>query len=394
LNSLRSTVLPVLLVVLSLAGCGGRAYVADDDALPQLAAAAETQQDRTITVSATVPGREQAKAIFGVDLYSQGIQPVWLEIANRGDAEARYAPVSTDRFYFSPLEVSWKNRGGYSADARAAMDRRFHSLAMPRYISPGETRSGFVFTHLDNGAKGFNVDVYSGRDAYLFTFLLRVPGFVPDYANVDFDAIYSPGSVDEVDGDGLYDALKLYDCCTGEDGEPINMVLVGEGRELLRALLRSGWIETAADETGGRGDEIFLDRRQDAIFRYQSLDRGSIYELRLWLAPLVASGERVWLGQVRHFYRLGPGQGLRRFDADVDNARNFAAQKFLYGQAVRSVAWLEGAAVVPVERFWNRVVGAPYFTDGYRLVLWLSGDPVAAHDIGFRQWDKPPEWLR
>ena len=162
----------------------------------------------------------------------------------------------------------------------------------------------------------------------------------------------------------------------------------------MRALLRSGWIETSADEANVRTDEYYFGRRQDGVFRYESLAGDSRYELRLWLAPLLADGERVWVGQVRHYYTLGFGEGLRRFDADVDNARNFAGQKFVYGQAVRRVTWIEGTAVVPVERFWDRLIGAPYFTDGYRLVLWLSGDPVTSRDITLGRWDRPPEWLR
>jgi len=394
----RLALLVITLLAAALVGCGGRAYVADDTALGALGAAAETQSDGIITVSATVPGREQVRALFGLDLYAQGIQPVWLEIKNDGGGgDARFAPVSTDRYYFSPLEVAYMNRGGYSKKGKADMERRFYSTAMPRYIGAGETRSGFVFTHLDNGAKGFNVDVYAEGKAYLFTFLMRVPGFEPDYANVDFGAIYAPAEIATLDDVGLYESLKELPCCTtnGRSGEhrfPVNIVLVGEGEELLRALLQSGWVETAASETSARDDDYYFGRRQDAIFRYDTLDRGSSYELRLWLAPVTADGERVWVGQVRHFFTLGGA--LRRADADVDNARNLAAQKFLYGQAIERTAWLSGTAVVPVESFWDRLIGAPYFTDGYRIALWLTNDPVATQDIDYLQWDRPPEWIQ
>ena len=113
--------------------------------------------------------------------------------------------------------------------------------------------------------------------------------------------------------------------------------------------------------------------------------------LRLWLAPVRTNGELVWLGQVRHYFRIG---GIRREDGDIDNARNFAAQKFVYGQAIDRVAWFKGDAVVPVESFWDRLIGSPYFTDGYRLALWLTGNPVAAQDIGYVNWDEPPEWVQ
>ncbi|MCK5326442.1 MAG: LssY C-terminal domain-containing protein [Woeseiaceae bacterium] len=380
-----------------LAGCGGRAYVHEGVDVADFRERAETQSDGPVRVSAAVPGREETEALFGVDLYDQGIQPVWLEIGNSGEMQVRYAPVSTDRYYFSPLEVAYKNRGGFSDEARADMERHFDELAMPRYIDPGETRSGFVFTHADSGAKGFNVDLFSSGDSFLFTFLLRVPGFVPDYANLDPDSIYSGDEIVTYQADELQDALRNLPCCSTDEqgdatGEPINLVLVGMGTELLKALLRSGWVETSAEEAAQQEPSLLFGRPQDAIFRYQTLDGDSVYEMHFWLAPIMSGPDRVWAGQIRHFYTLG--RSFRRFDADVDNARNFAIQKFLYGQSLESLAWLSGEQVVPVTSFWDRLINRPYFTDGYRVVLWLSGEPSSVVDIDVKAWDTPPGWKR
>jgi len=358
---------------------------------------AETQSDGPIMVSAAVPGREETAAIFGVDLYDQGIQPVWLEFGNSGDAQVRYAPVSTDRYYFSPLEVAYKNRGGFSDEARTEMERRFDELAVPRYTDPGETRSGFVFTHADSGAKGFNVDLFSSGDSFHFTFLLRVPGFVPDYAKLSPESLYSADEFVSYRDDDLRDALRNLPCCSTDEqgeatGEPINIVLVGMGKELLIALLRSGWVETSAEEAAELEPQYLFGRPQDAIFRYQTIDGDSIYEMRFWLTPIMSGQDRVWAGQIRHFYTVGPG--IKRFDADVDNARNFALQKFLYGQSLQTMAWLSGEQVVPVTSFWDRLINRPYFTDGYRVVLWLSGEPLSVLDIQVVDWDAPPGWKR
>jgi len=78
----------------------------------------------------------------------------------------------------------------------------------------------------------------------------------------------------------------------------------------------------------------------------------------------------------------------------VDNARNFSAQKFLYGQAIKATAWIEGREVVPASSFWDTLVNTPYFTDGYRVVLWLSGDPVSMFNVEINTWDAPPPWLK
>ena len=142
----RGICLLIVASCVAIAGCGGRAYVYQPLPEKDLRARAETMVDGSVRVTAAVPGREETAAIFGVDLYEQGIQPVWLEIGNSGDSQVRYAPVSTDRYYYSPLEVAYKNRGGISDQGRLDMERRFDDLAMPRYVDPGESRAGFVFT--------------------------------------------------------------------------------------------------------------------------------------------------------------------------------------------------------------------------------------------------------
>jgi hypothetical protein len=357
----------------------------------------ETQSEGPVTVTASVLGREETAEIFGLSLYDQGIQPVWLEVENKSAAQIRYAPVGTDRFYFSPFEVAYKNRGGYSDEARAEMERRFDRLSMPRYIDAGETRSGFIFTHADYGAKGFNVDLFGSGNSLHFTFLMRVPGFVPDYANVDFDSIYTADEISEFADVYLYEALKNLPCCSSDEngaeaGNPINIVLIGAGKDLLRAFLRSGWVETSVKEATDQTSHFLNGRSQDAIFRYHSLFGDSFYELRLWLAPMTSGDDRVWLGQVQHFF--SSGSAINRFDPDVDNARNFAFQNFLYGQSLESAGWIAGEEVAPVESFWTNLIESPFFSDGYRIVLRLSGEPVSLLDVNALDWDRPPGWNR
>jgi hypothetical protein len=395
-NSRLSLAVVALALCAGLAACGGKAYVYEPADSGRFLSAAERQEDGPIRVSAAVPGREETARIFGIDLYDQGIQPVWLQIQNTGDTLARYAPVSTDPEYFSPLEVAYINRRGYSDEAREAMDRRFYNLAMPRYIDPGETRSGFVFTHADTGAKGFNVDVYGGGESRNFTFLLRVPGFEPDYARLELREMHADDDTPNYDEDELKEQIRNLPCCSADQqgeasGEPVNLVLVGYGEELLRALLRSGWRETSIEEAKALQPQFLYGRRQDAIFRYETVGGDSFYELRFWKAPFRFGTDEVYVGQARHFFRwIGR---VTRLDADVDNARNFAAQKFLYGQAIKSSAWIAGAEVVPVTNFWNTLFNTPYFTDGYRIVLWLSAEPYSMFEINIRSWDAPPRWM-
>jgi len=226
---------------------------------------------------------------------------------------------------------------------------------------------------------------------------MRVPGFEPDYAKLNLSEMYTGDEVPNYESDALQEAIRSLPCCSGdklgeESGEPINLVLVGEGEELLRALLRSGWRETSVEDAAALQPQYLYGREQDAIFRYETVGGDGFYELRFWKAPFRSGADDVYVGQARHFFRwIG---SVTRLDADVDNARNFAIQKFLYGQAITATAWIVGKEVVPVTSFWDTLARAPYFTDGYRMVMWLSADPVSMFEIDVKSWDTPPRWLQ
>ncbi len=388
-----SRILAIWVCMALLSACASSPFIHETFNSADLRARATTETEGPITVSAAVPSREETTAIFGIDLYDKGIQPVWLEVRNNSETIARYAPASTDRYYFPPQEIAYKNRKGYSDEARAAMQRHFDAMSMTRFIPSGDTRSGFVFTHVDWGAKGFNVDVFNSGKAHHFSFLERVPGFVPDYANIKFNTIYSDEEVRDLSGEELHEALKSMPCCSNDangnvDDDALNLVLIGPGRELLIGLLRSGWLETAAADASDRKADYLFGRPQDAIFRYESKVDDSIYEMRVWLAPLLLKGERVWFGQVRHHYRTA---GFRIADPDIDNARGFVLQNLIYGQALRQLAWIEGDEVVPVDSFFRNPIRPAYFTDGHVLVMWLDEEPVSLRDVEVIRWDDIPE---
>ncbi len=181
-----------------LAACSTAPYKPTPLNVDSLRQRAEVQIFEPLTVKAAVPGAEESESLFGVPLYDNGVQPVWLEITNQGDENIRFAMVSVDPDYFSPLEVSYTLRKGFSKEARAAMDKRFHNSGITRFVEPGETVSGFVFTHLSPGTKSFNVDLFGVETMQNFAFFIQVPGFKPDHAEVDFKQLYSQDEIREL----------------------------------------------------------------------------------------------------------------------------------------------------------------------------------------------------
>lgn len=379
------------MLLLVLGGCGGKAYVYSPVESTAIVSRAQEKSDGLVTVRTAVPGSEETNAIFGAPLYDSNVQPVWLEVVNESSEPLRFAPVGTDKFYFSPLEVAWKHRKPFSKEARIEMERRFDDLAMPRYVLAGETASGFVFTNLRIGVKAFNVDLYGNNRPYDFTFLAVVPGFDPDYANIDFNSLYSANEYSDVSADDLLAAISDFGCCaTDEQGKaldsPINVVLIGEGIDILKSLLRGNWRGLTSGEADSVRPSFLFGRKQDAIFRYETTINSGYYEIRLWLAPVRVDQKMVWAAEAKHI--ISNAWSVTRRDPDVDLARAFLIQNMWYSQSLEEYGWAPGMEVVPVESIWGDLFKTSYFTDGNRNVMWLSGDPVSLKDTRSRPLNK------
>jgi hypothetical protein len=362
---------------------------------------AMTQRSDAVRVTAAVPGPDEAEGIFGFPIYESDIQPVWLEIENGSAERVRFAPVSVDPLYFAPLEVAYTHRGPFTGQGRDNMDRRFFTLAMGRYIDPGETASGFVFTHAHPGTKRFNVDVFGeDKEDHTFTFLIPVPGFTPDHSDAFFEQLYPPSALRDGNADALRAALSALPCCAtgpgGGQGMPLNVVMIGEGEDVLHALTRAGWYEHARsdDEAVQSKSERFDGRPPDVTFRQRDRSRHDRDQLDVWLSPLRLNGAPVWIAQVSRRIgrttRLGRALFDPRLDPDVDHAREHMLQVMWYSQGLQQYAWHSTGQPAAMDTLRATFSPGYYFTDGYRSVMWLSGAPVSLVETGELHWDIPP----
>ena len=397
----RSRVLACVVTLTALVGCFGRSYHPQPlDSVP-LAGRAQTQERGGVVVTAAVPTPEEAEAIFGIPVYDRRVQPIWLEIKNNTPTRMRFAPVGTDRNYYSPMEVWYTNQGRLNRKGGRELQLRLHELAMPRQIPKGATRSGFVFTHASPGTKSFTVDLFGiGASDYNFVFFIDVPGFQPDHAQVDIESLYEPGEIREVGEAGLRDALQALPCCAtlpggAVTGLPINVVFVGPGRDVLTALLRAGWYEVSRPDTELeklRSPRLF-DRVPDAVFRLARGQSGDRNEIRVWMAPLRVGGDPVWVSQMTHYIdrptKLATALLDASLDPDVDDARNYMLQRMWYSQALERFAYVAGEQLDTAADLSAFFSGSRYFSDGYRLVLWLSAAPVSLLEARNLHWDAP-----
>ena len=389
----------ILLATLMLPACVGNPYLPQPEGMAAVKSRAESQTAGDVQVSVAVPSPGETAAIFDLPLYDRGVQPVWLEVENHGATDLRYAPVGTDPDYVPPFEVAYTNKSGFSGAAHKEMQRYLYNNVMPRNIGAGEARSGFVFTQARPGTKGVNIDLFGPEadDAYSFIFFVPVPGFVADHAQVNFETLYASADMVTYDLTGLREELGSLPCCINQsgdrEGDPLNLVLVGDGDDVLQALLRAGWFERIATEKGSSDSPAesahLYGRTADAVFRKVSRKMGgSNSELRLWMAPMQLGDQPVWVGDV---IRFAAGSGVPiGHHPDIDEARNFLLQDLWYSQGLAKFAWLQGSNVVSIDQPMKNNMGEGYFTDGYRIVLWPSGAPVSLLEADYVSWDNPP----
>ena len=375
---------------------------------------AQTQCENNVCVAAAVLSAEESEALFGLPLYKKDIQPVWLEIDNKDEEVVWFPPAGLDPDYFAPLEVAYMHHGTFSKSTNERMDQYLHERGLRGRIPPGRTRSGFVFTNLHMGTKAFNVDLV-GKDHRVrsFTFFISVPGMAVSHQDVEWHALYQEDEIVFCDDDkDLREALETLPCCAANNdgtrqGRPINLVIIGRGIDLHHKLIRRGWNETQSLEKGftseGQQSAIFarayryeavsplyLDgRHQDAAFRKTRKTAEERNHLRLWLSPLRYKGKPVWIGQISRNIRVRYLPNTFRLEPLVDEARTYILQDLWFAQGLEKFGYVKGVGPASMSEPRLDLEGEPYFTDGYRVVLWLSGRPVSFSDVEAVDWETP-----
>ena len=405
--------LAAALLSAALAGCASGFDFQSVDSVP-FRERAVTQVEDGVRVTAAVPDKNETRELFGLSLYRKRIQPVWIEIENGTDQAVGFLPLSVDADYHTPFEIASLTRGDKK---RQEAEQQLFRNSVNMWIRPGQTRSGFIFTNADEGTKAFNVDLLGDDRAWAFTFFIPVPGLAVDHYDIDFRTIYAEDEVtDFTDPEAFIAALGELPCCVvdskGENtGDPLNIVIIGDPQDLYYAVIRAGWDETEA-VTAASGwktaasffsggayryspvSSLYLfDRKQDVALQRI---RENIHErnhFRLWLAPMTFEGQIVWIGQISRDI------GVRfttktitthKIDPDVDETREFLIENLAYNQVLDGFAYVRGVGETPIDQPRGNLTGDPWFTDGLRVVLWISSHLTDLDDIEYVGWTEPP----
>ena len=383
------------------------------DAAPYLARA-ETRDKNGLKVTVSVLGAEESRGVFGKSLAKHGIQPLWLQFENETDDPVWYLPVSTDPDYFSPLEVAYRFHGLVSADENRKIDALFVRNQIRSLIAAHSTASGFLFTNIDTGLKITRVLLVGRRYVERFSFALTVPGPAFMGEDVKLAALYPPERVKSLDLAALHNVLAALPCCATDvtgtrNGDPLNLVIIESQSGLYHQFVERGWhlterldthsvIETVESFLFGRTylsspvSPLFLfGRREDTALQKVRRTINQRNHLRLWLAPFTIGGRRVWVGQISRDIGIRPTDKAWYFTThkigpNVDFDRDYLLQDLLVAGLIERFGLVEGVGAAPSSAPRRNLTGDPYFTDGLRLVVFLSDDQTPIEKLEVLPW--------
>ena len=396
-----------------LTGCAGfHPRPLSEEALRQRAT---VQHGADVTVRATVLSPRDVEAQFDTKLDRLGIQAVWVEVENRSAQPLWLLPAGIDRDYCPPLEVAYRCRRWLAPATNRRIEDYCRTNAMDPGVAPGETESGFAFAQFVPGALAFNVELLGHRDLQTFAFVEEVPGFKADFNRVHFDRLYTPQQIRRVDQPTLRRELEALppaatDLHSHKSADPLNLVIIGSLDSVLHAFVRSGWHLTEAlthgsswhtakayllgqpYPTGPVSSLYVFGRKQDLALQQPRHSTKQRNHLRLWLTSLVFDGQPVWVGQISrdigvrstsHSWHLT----THKIEPDVDETRDYLVSDLVLSQTLGQIGWVKGVGVVSPNAPRHNLTGDPYYTDGLRVVLVLSNNPVTANQVEQLDWE-------
>jgi hypothetical protein len=71
----------------------------------------------------------------------------------------------------------------------------------------------------------------------------------------------------------------------------------------------------------------------------------------------------------------------------VDEARSYIFQDILYARALEKYGHVKGVGAATMSNPRMTLQNDPYFTDGYRAVMWVSSTPISFSEVEFLDWE-------
>jgi hypothetical protein len=267
--------------------------------------------------------------------------------------------------------------------------------------------------------KFLNASFVESGQQFDFRFVLPLGGRTYAVQEVDFNSLYPPGSVEQVDLMALRARLQTLPCCTvnkegNGSGDPLNLVVIGSGPDAIFPFILRGWrLDEPLDfHSASRTVRAFVfgseylnapisplyvfGRTQDISLQKARNKISLRNHLRLWRAPFTIDGEYVWVGQISRdigikFTTQSWYLTTHRISPEVDQDRYYLLQDLAVTGEVARFGFVSGVGVSTAADSRTNLAGDPYLTDGLRLVVFLGAKPRSINKMEFLDWQHPPQ---
>lgn len=382
----------------------------------EVAARMQSKTMDGIKVTAALLPDDVARERYGVNLALKGIQAVWMRIENGTRFEQWMLAAHLDPDYYTANEAAHLFRHRLGGLGYEALQQKFRDLAMRSRLESGSTHEGHVLVPRSEGGRFVEITTNGQGRERRFGFPLRTPDGHFDFERMKPGSIYAEGEREKVSREQLRQRLaQLAPTVTNAKGtakgDPLNLVIVGEASEMMAALSECGWDFTHRIDGSTvrrmilaalRGNPYLtapvsslyvFGRKQDVAFQRARSSLSQRNHLRLWLAPWTVEGRSVWVGQVSRdigikITKKSPTLTTHVIDPMVDEARQYVLESLLNRYRLSHFGFARATEPAPKETPRQNLTRDPYFTDGLRLVVFLSEDSVDPEDVRNLSWDK------
>jgi hypothetical protein len=416
-------VVSILLAAFIQSGCSAFTTYAPtaDQNLPMKLGRTQQFEKDGVTVTVAVPTDDKASQFFGVPLAEHDIQLIWIRVDNESNVDYWLMPFAIDPDYYSADEAARMTGARIPVEKRGNNKALFRANALPFFFPAQTSQDGYIFASHKRGGRFIDLRLSGHLKAVRMRFAVLLPTESFDYEKSALRQIYAKvNELPDLDIAELRQRLQTLPCCaTNEAGEgygdPLNVVLIGSGEQVVSALTSSGWdfteaitidsirrmigaaIEEKAFPTAPVSSLYAFGRPQDLAMQRGRSTISQRNHMRLWLAPFRSQGVPVWIGQVSR--DIGVKLTTRSstltthvIDPLVDESREYLFHSLLYQDAVSQFAFVQGVGESSEENPRLNLTADPYFTDGMRMVLWLTHEPVPPHlaiDLGWNESADP-----
>ena len=423
--------------LLFVAGCA-TTYEPQRLATPEELRGVQSKTVGNVTVSASILTDDHALQHFGVDLGKHQLQALWMSVRNASDRKLWFIRNILDPDFYSAEEAAQMLEPDVPRDAREALRQHLRDESMRAQILPQTITEGFVLLPRAEGGRYVDIrlqgDAYSEDSAkfkgaldtaaaaaaspreYRFGFAIPLPDGDFDYEHLDPNHTYAGQLLPDLTLEQLRTTLEELPCCVMDadgkrNGDPLNVVIVAEATDMMNSLSRSGWsfthridFRSVSREVGAviKGDAYpiapvsslyVFGRKQDIALQRARRSIAQRNHMRLWLAPFRYQGRPVWVGQVSRDIGVkitpkSPTLTTHIIDPEVDATREYLFHSLIAEGFVDRFGFVKGSATSSPAQPQVNLTDDPYISDGMRLVVMLTPEPIAPDEIRSLLWEQ------